>query len=191
MSRVFLLRHGESASNAHDGDETVDEEAGDRLTEAGIAQARAAAEWLPALGIGRLLTSPMRRARETAEATAERMGVEPTVLPCARELEIGESFEDALGRVRRLKAAVEEAPADEPWLVVTHGIFKRFFLFDSLLGERLEAPMAEGIWRIGSRNCGLSLFSRDEADDPWGNGVTGWACHYWMERPWERPWAPP
>ena len=46
--------------------------------------------------------------------------------------------------------------------------------------------MAAGTWNIGSRNCGLSLFSRDEAEDPWGNPVPGWACHYWMERPWTR-----
>ena len=36
MSRACLLRHGESASNAHTGTETLGDEAGDRLTELGL-----------------------------------------------------------------------------------------------------------------------------------------------------------
>ena len=191
MTRVLFLRHGESASNAHTGEETLSDEEGDRLTETGAAQALAAGEGLAELGATRLLTSPMRRARETADAVAAATGLEPAVLPHVHELEAGETFDAAIGRVRRLKSELEDAPAGESWLVVTHGIFKRFFLFDSLLGDDFAAPMAGAIWRIGSRNCGLSHFSKGEAVDPWGGTVSGWACHYWMERPWERPWSPP
>ena len=111
----------------------------------------------------------------------------PSALPYVHELQAGETFEDALERVRRLKAELEAAPPDQRWLVVSHGIFIRFFLLDSLLGEEFVAPMAAGTWNIGSRNCGLSLFSRGEARDPWGNVVPGWACHCWMERPWDPP----
>jgi broad specificity phosphatase PhoE len=185
MSRALLLRHGESAGNAHTGSEVLDEAQSDRLTDAGLAQARAAGAGLTGRGATRLLTSPMRRARETAEALAPALGLEPSVLPYVGELSPGESFEDALGRVRRLKAELEAAgPGDRP-LIVSHGIFIRFFLFDSLLGESFVAPMAAGTWNIGSRNCGLSVFSHEEARDPWNNPVAGWACHHWMERPWE------
>ncbi len=189
MTRVLLLRHGESVGNAHTGDEMLDDEAGDRLTETGLAQARAAGEGLLEHGATRLLCSHTRRAGETAEGVATATGLEPTVLPYVHELEVGETFEDALARVKKLKAALESAP-EERWLVVTHGIFVRFFLFHSLLGERFVAPAAAGIWNIGSRNCGLSLFSHGEARDPWGNAVPGWACHYWMERPWDPATGP-
>ena len=185
MSRVLLLRHGESLGNAHKGGEMLSDERGDRLNENGRAQAHAAAEGLTGHAVTRILTSPLRRAAETAEPVGTALGLEPEVLPYVNELEGGESFEDALARVRRLKAELEGAPPDQRWLIVTHGIFIRFFLFDSLLGADFVAPMAGGIWNIGSRNCGLSLFSHGEADDPWGNAVPGWACHYWMERPWD------
>ena len=185
MSRALLLRHGESVGNAHTGSEVLDEAESDRLTEVGLAQAAAAGPGIAEEGATRLLSSPMRRARETAAALAPALGLEPSVLPYVGELERGESFEDALGRVRRLKAELEAAgPADRP-LIVSHGIFIRFFLFDSLFGEGFVAPMAAGTWNIGSRNCGLSLFSHGEARDPWDNPVPGWACHFWMERPWE------
>ncbi|HEY8083887.1 MAG TPA: histidine phosphatase family protein [Solirubrobacterales bacterium] len=186
MSRVLLLRHGESAGNAHTGSETLNDEESDRLTETGRAQAHAAGPGLVSHGPTRLLTSPMRRAVETAEILGAAIGLEPSVLPHVHELERAESFEDALGRVRRLKVELEAAGPDERTLVVSHGIFIRFFLFDSLLGEEFVAPMAAGTWSIGSRNCGLSLFSHGEAYDPWGNAVQGWACHFWMERPWDR-----
>jgi len=185
MSQVLLLRHGESVGNAHTGAETLSDEQSDRLTETGLAHAHAAGKGLAEHGATRLLTSPMRRARETADALAAATGLEPSTLPYVQELQADEPFEGALDRVRRLKAELEAAPADERWLIVSHGIFIRFFLFDSLLGENFVAPLAAGTWNIGSRNCGLSLFSHGEAFDPWGNAVPGWACHYWMERPWD------
>ena len=72
--RALFLRHGESAHNAHTGSEALADEDGDLLTEVGQAQARAAAAGVAALelGVDRLLTSPMRRARETADALGER-----------------------------------------------------------------------------------------------------------------------
>lgn len=186
MSQALLLRHGESVGNAHSGAEILDNAESDRLNETGLEQARAAGAGLHGHGATRLLSSSMRRARETAEIVGVAAGLEPSVLPFVQELGEGESFDEALARVRRLKAELEAAPPDETWLVVSHGIFIRFFLFDSLLGEQFVAPMAAGTWNIGSRNCGLSLFSHGEAQDPWGNAISGWACHYWMERPWER-----
>jgi broad specificity phosphatase PhoE len=185
MSRALLLRHGESVGNAHTGAEMLADEEGDRLNEVGLAQAEAAGRGLTEHGATRLLCSPMRRAGETAEAVAAATGLEPEVLPHVHELASGETFEDALARVRRLKAELESARPGERWLVVSHGIFIRFFLFDSLFGAAFVAPMAAGTWNIGSRNCGLSLFSHGEARDPWGSEVPGWACHYWMERPWD------
>jgi broad specificity phosphatase PhoE len=187
MTRALLLRHGESAHNAHTGAEALAEEEGDLLTERGRRQARAAgvalAEHAPTL----LLTSPLRRARETAEEVGMALGMEATEHPYVGELHGSETFEGAIRRVRRLKGELEAGAAGERPLIVTHGIFARFFLLDSVLGDCFEAPMAVGIWNLGSHNCGLSVFAHGETRDPAGAEVGGWTCLTWMARPWDPP----
>lgn len=187
MSRALLLRHGESAHNAHTGREALAEEAGDRLTERGREQARAAGNGLAAYGVTRLWTSPLRRATETAEAVGGALGLEPQALPYVGELSAGESFERLVARVRQLKAELEREAGGGLPLVVGHGIFIRFFLLDSVLGDEFAPPMAAGIWNLGSHNCGLSLFARGETCDPGGAEVPGWTCLSWMQRPWDPP----
>lgn len=185
--RALFLRHGESAHNAHSGAEPLPDQEGDRLTELGLEQARAAGVGLRDRGVTRLLTSPMRRARETAEAVGVGLGLEPAELGYAHELHAGETFEEAVARVRRLKAELEAGTAGAVPLLVTHGIFTRFFLLDSVLGDRFEPEMAAGLWNLGSHNCGLSVFAHGESRDPLGQPIPGWTCLTWMERPWSRP----
>jgi broad specificity phosphatase PhoE len=187
MSRALLLRHGESAHNAHTGKEALGDAEGDRLTEHGLAQARAAGQGLAGHGVTRLLTSSMRRAAETAAAVGSALELEPETLPYVHELSPGESFEDLVTRVRRLKTELEGLEEGELPLLVGHGIFIRFFLLDSVLGDEFAPPMAAGIWNLGSHNCGLSLFTHGEARDPGGTEVPGWTCLSWMQRPWDRP----
>jgi broad specificity phosphatase PhoE len=187
MSRALLLRHGESAHNAHTGKEALGEQAGDRLTARGLAQAHAAGQGAAGLGVTRLLASPMRRAAETAAAVGTALELEPETLPYVHELSPGESFEDLVARVRRLKAELEGLGPGELPLLVGHGIFIRFFLLDSVLGDEFAPPMAAGIWNLGSHNCGLSLFTHGEARDPGGGEVPGWTCFSWMQRPWDPP----
>lgn len=187
MSRALLLRHGESVHNAHTGREALGDEEGDRLTERGREQARAAGAGLGEYGIARLWTSPMRRASETAAAVGTALGLEPVELDYVQELSRGESFEDLVARVRRLKAELEALAPEQRPLVVGHGIFIRFFLLDSVLGEEFVPPMAAGIWNLGSHNCGLSTFAHGETRDPGGTEVPGWTCLSWMQRPWDQP----
>jgi broad specificity phosphatase PhoE len=187
MSRALFLRHGESAHNAHTGTEALADEEGDRLTERGREQARVAgaalAEHRPTL----LLTSPLRRTTETAAIVGGALGLEPATLPYIHELHGEETFEALVARVRELKSELDSLGADERPLVVGHGIFTRFFLLDSVLGEGFAPPLAAGIWNLGSHNCGLSVFARDEYRDPSGALVPGWVCLSWMERPWDPP----
>src|SRR4051812_22699155 len=73
MARLYLIRHGRPSATwgGHDDDPGLDE--------AGAAQARAARDWLlsrpeaerPSL----VVSSPLRRCRETAQPTAEALGV--------------------------------------------------------------------------------------------------------------------
>jgi broad specificity phosphatase PhoE len=187
MSRALLLRHGQSAHNAHGGREALGDEEGDRLTALGKEQAGAAGAGLAGAGVTRLLASPMRRAAETAAAVGAALELEVGTLPYAHELSVGESFEDLVARVRRLKADLEALPDGELPLLVGHGIFIRFFLLDSVLGDEFRPPMAAGIWNLASCNCGLSVFTRGEARDPGGAPVPGWTCLSWMQRPWDPP----
>lgn len=185
--RALLLRHGESAHNAHTGREALAEDAGDRLTGQGREQAEAAAAGLSGHGVTNLLSSPLRRTRETAEAVGAALGLEPAPLDYVEELSAGESFEQLVARVRRLKAELESGALGERPLIVGHGIFARFLLLDSMLGDAFTAPMAGGIWNLGSLNCGLSVFTHGEARDPSGAAVPGWTCLSWMQRPWDPP----
>jgi broad specificity phosphatase PhoE len=89
--------------------------------------------------------------------------------------------------VRRLKVELEPGAEGERPLLVTHGIFARFFLLDSLLAGAFTEETAARIWRLGSLNCGLSTFTHGEYRDPTGAEVPGWTCLTWMERPWDRP----
>jgi broad specificity phosphatase PhoE len=187
MSRALLLRHGESAHNAQAGAEALGDEEGDRLTALGAEQARAAGRGLAGHGVTRLWTSPMRRAVETAEAVGAALGLEPEAVPYVQELHAGETFEELVARVRRLKAQLEATAPEELPLLVGHGIFARFFLLDSVLGDRFEPEMAAGIWNLGSHNCGLSVFAHGESRDPSGKRIPGWTCLSWMQRPWDPP----
>ncbi|HEX6205544.1 MAG TPA: histidine phosphatase family protein [Solirubrobacterales bacterium] len=185
--RALFLRHGESVHNADRSGEPAAHSDSDRLTEKGLEQAHAAGAALRDLGITRLLSSPLRRAQETAQAVGDALGLEAEEIDYSGELTSGESFEQAVERVRRLKAELESGEDGDLPLLVTHGIFTRFFLLDSVLGERFEAPMAAGLWNLGSHNCGLSVFAHGESRDPLGQPIPGWTCLTWMERPWSRP----
>jgi broad specificity phosphatase PhoE len=77
--RLICVRHGESRSNADREAVALPEEVGDRLTGRGRRQSQAAAAALKEVGAGRLLTSSMRRARETAAVIGETLGLEPEV----------------------------------------------------------------------------------------------------------------
>jgi broad specificity phosphatase PhoE len=73
MARLYLIRHGKpSATWGGDDDDPG-------LDEIGQAQARAARDWLLALPPGerpiKVVSSPLRRCRETAGPTAEALGV--------------------------------------------------------------------------------------------------------------------
>jgi broad specificity phosphatase PhoE len=223
-TRAYLLRHGESVSNAEPNVAALPEAEGDRLSELGREQADAAAAGLADLGLTRIYVSPMRRAAETAAPVASRLGLEPRELSYIHELREAagygeldaegqrlrrwsermwehrddrghsaggsESFDDVLARVRRLKAELEALPDGERPLIVSHGIFIRFFCFDSLLGEAFGPHLARRLWHLRSVNCGLSVFERGERWHPVDPETPGWTCLSWMERPWDPP-APP
>jgi phosphohistidine phosphatase len=70
--RVYLVRHAEAEPGTPDDEQRA-------LTPAGKEQARQLADRLAADGVepDAILTSPLRRARQTAEALGDRLGVRP------------------------------------------------------------------------------------------------------------------
>lgn len=82
MSRVYLIRHGRPASTW--GGDDLDP----GLDEVGHAQARAVADALLAMSERpkRVISSPLRRCRETAEPFARALGVEVEINPAVGEV---------------------------------------------------------------------------------------------------------
>jgi broad specificity phosphatase PhoE len=94
-----------------------------------------------------------------------------------------ESFADVVGRVRAFKAELAGQPDDSVQVAVSHGIYARFFLLDSILGPAFTPTDLTRIWHLRTINCGLSLFTlgeRGRATDP---PTEDWACLSWMSPP--------
>jgi broad specificity phosphatase PhoE len=86
MSRVLLLRHGQSVWNVQ---ERWQGHGNPSLTELGRAQARQAAARLASAGIERILSSDLARAFETAEIVAAALGLALERDALWRERDIG------------------------------------------------------------------------------------------------------
>ena len=87
MNRLLLARHGQSVSNAvrcFQGTHDV------ALSELGLRQADALAAALERRRVAAVYTSPMIRARGTAERVAERLGLPLAIEVDLRELSLGE-----------------------------------------------------------------------------------------------------
>ncbi|WP_062206397.1 bifunctional RNase H/acid phosphatase [Streptomyces sp. NBRC 109706] len=85
---LLLLRHGETpftAEKRFSGSGGPDPE----LTDIGHAQAASAAGALVGAGIGAVVSSPLRRCRQTAEAVAGRLGLDVRIEEGLRETDFG------------------------------------------------------------------------------------------------------
>jgi probable phosphoglycerate mutase len=187
--RALLVRHGQSVANA-DPPAVLSAEYGDRLTDLGREQADALGQSLESSGVTDLITSPMGRARETAEAIGPHLGLAAEVDEEIHELrstpEI-EPFEEVRDRARSLLTRLAGDFADRTPLVVTHGIFLRIVLMEALLGELFVPEMVEQLWNMRTANCGVSVFEYGERYDVLNPERPGWVCSSWMERPWAAP----
>ena len=215
MTRAIFVRHGESVSNAHPEMASLPTAEGDRLTELGREQARAAAETLAAMEPTALLSSSMGRAKETAELIGERIGLPVQEVPYINELRESrnyatmspeeqklrrwsswmaehaadpdyapgdaESFNAVLARARDFKRRIEAEDGPQTVLAVTHGIFLRFLLFDTLLGPEFTVRDVGRLWLLRTTNCGLSELVRGEPRHPADPEIDGWRCAVWMQ----------
>jgi broad specificity phosphatase PhoE len=86
VTTIFLARHGESDWNVQ---KRFQGHSDRPLTERGREQAHALADLVGSEKIDAVYTSPLSRARETAEIVAARAGLEPIALPELREVDTG------------------------------------------------------------------------------------------------------
>jgi broad specificity phosphatase PhoE len=86
VTTLILARHGETDWNREN---RFQGHADPPLNTAGRAQSVALAETLAGEPIARVYTSPLRRARETAELVVERLGVELEPLEALCEIDVG------------------------------------------------------------------------------------------------------
>jgi len=111
---LILLRHG---ATSHSHEKRFSGTGGQDLPldEVGVAQAHAAAEWVRGHGgVHAVVTSPLRRCRETAAHVGEVVGLEPQVVDGLRETSFGDWDGHTFAEVR------EKWPAElDAWLSST------------------------------------------------------------------------
>ena len=85
--RLILLRHGQTEYNAT---KRMQSHLNTQLSEVGLAQAEAAADFLSTLNIAKIISSDLTRAFDTATAVGKRLGVDIVVDPRLRETNLGQ-----------------------------------------------------------------------------------------------------
>ncbi|QPK82838.1 histidine phosphatase family protein [Corynebacterium qintianiae] len=85
--RLILLRHGQTEYNAT---RRMQGQLDTDLSSVGVEQARAAAQLMKGLGVSKIVSSDLTRARHTAEIVAASLGLEITEDSRLRETNLGE-----------------------------------------------------------------------------------------------------
>jgi 2,3-bisphosphoglycerate-dependent phosphoglycerate mutase len=162
LKTLYLIRH------AHPKQGTgipYDRPPGPELDEQGQTEANAAAAYLTHCGLQLLLTSPLERTRQTAQAIEKSTGITALAEAALAEHRSDENFESVKTRVRDL---LDRLDANGPAVagLVTHGSPIKAAL-QLLSNEQLDlktydfpggnhAPTA-GIWCAGRTDTGWSL----------------------------------
>ncbi|PYM73510.1 MAG: hypothetical protein DME10_09590 [Candidatus Rokuibacteriota bacterium] len=158
MSHLLLARHGQSVSNAirrFQGSQDVE------LSELGARQAEALARVLQSRPVAAVYTSPLARARRTAEIAAAGTNVPVTPVEDLRELCLrdpvaclppgGEPLAEVQARVVRAVDEIARAhPDGQQALVVCHG-----GVISAYLAHCLGLPLSS-IWRLTVSNGSLT-----------------------------------
>jgi probable phosphoglycerate mutase len=102
MTRLFLIRH--ATNDALKDGVLYGRTPGVHLNDEGRAQAGALAERMSVVELAAIYSSPLERARETAEPLAHRQGLEVIIHPGLIETDAGEWTGQPLEAVRELDA---------------------------------------------------------------------------------------
>ncbi len=88
-TELHLVRHGDAVPDSSSGDEVYANYEDHPLSERGRSQAEALAERFASLEVAAVYASPIRRARETAQAIAAPLAVPVFTEPEVREIALG------------------------------------------------------------------------------------------------------
>lgn len=138
--RLILIRHAESEGNVAvvNGADRADVIADPPLTDLGLRQVRALADWLPGrIGpVEAVYHSPYLRARQSAEPLAATLGVGVRVCEDAAEVAPTEPRPQTVERLWRLRDWLRDQPEDSTIPLVSHGVFSSLLL-NALLDPRV------------------------------------------------------
>jgi broad specificity phosphatase PhoE len=206
--RVFLARHGQTFHNAAVGESYMGD--ADRLSDTGWEQARRLGRLLAARDVTAVVTSPLARARETADAVNEtlRCPLEEDerlieIVPPAyeddepeREVEHGavdmarhaEDRDYAVGGaesfaavMERVRGVVKSFEDRDRALLVSHAGFMRFVMGYLTWGEEFSPRTLPRLWVFELHNAGLSEL-RHVASRAGYERSEGWSIVTWMQR---------
>lgn len=114
MSRLFLIRHGETVGNASRTVQFPD----NPLSSRGLAQAERLAQRLAPQGLAHIVSSDLARARSTAEALRRASGAPLTFEPLLQERNFGDLRGTPYAELGLDMFALDYAPPDgETWEV--------------------------------------------------------------------------
>jgi broad specificity phosphatase PhoE len=108
---IVMVRHGETDWNR---ERRFQGHADTLLNEAGRAQAAELAETLADEGLAAVYTSPLRRAAETAEIVAARLGLDLHPLEALREIHVGEWQGLTIDEVKERHPGLEDGRSGWP-----------------------------------------------------------------------------
>lgn len=118
-TEVVLIRHGSARHSTPDQPlDLIDGQSDPELTELGRRQAEAVAERLRGTRPAAMFVTPLRRTQETARPLAERLGVDPVVVPELREVYLGDWEGQLNHRVAQDDSLTREIFAVERWDVI-------------------------------------------------------------------------
>ncbi len=167
--RLLLIRHGESTGNA---DGRIQGRLDLGLSELGQAQGDRLAERLLDFSVDALYSSPLRRARETAERAATQLGLDIVERPALMERDVGDATGLTGPEVReRFPGFVEASRAGR-----LHDVVPGWESDDDII-LRVETGLDE----IIGAHAGETVATVTHG------GVIGTFCRRSLEMPWARP----
>ncbi len=205
--RIFLARHGQTFHNAAAGESYGD---ADRLSPTGWEQARRLGRLMASRNVTAVVTSPLARARETAEAINETLGCPLAeddrlieIIPPAneedqpeREVEHWSVYmarhaddrdyavggAESFGAVmERVRGVVEDLEEHDGALLVSHAGFLRFVMGYLTWGDEFSPRTLPRLWVFEVHNAGVSEL-RHVASRAGYERSEGWSIVTWMQR---------
>lgn len=166
----LLLRHGETEANAQ---EIICGKTDLPLTPRGRDQAARTADFLALLPLTRIVSSPLLRARQTAQAVAERTGLTPELLPGLAERDWG-AWEGRPRAILRRDIAPPGGESPEAFRARIRAAFARLDLSQPVLIVA-HSGTAREIHALLSPAPHRRLFNAEVV--LWKPEAAGWCCH--------------